>query len=105
MNPEEQRIKIAEACGHKFEKFMCNPPRLINPAIQLSEIPDYLNDLNAMHEAEKVLDGLDCFPNPRLVYYDNLRDVCRNPEPTNCWSASAAQRAEAFLKTLGLWKP
>ena len=67
MTPEEQRIKIAEACGHKFEKFMCNPPRLINPAIQLSEIPDYLNDLNAMHEAEK----------RALVVYKDWGEVAR----------------------------
>ena len=54
------------------------------------EIPDYLNDLNAMHEAEQTLDG-----NQRLPYLVLLQGHCF---PT------AAQRAEAFLRTIGKWK-
>ncbi len=61
-------------------------------------IPDYLNDLNAMHEAEGTLNRGSGYHETGgyglyLVALDH--DV----------SATAAQRAEAFLKTLNLWKP
>ena len=59
-------------------------------------LPDYLNDLNAMHEAEKVIreraDRVDS-------YLDQLDGAMSGVH------ATAAQRAEAFLRTLGLWKP
>jgi hypothetical protein len=112
MTPENQRIKIAEACGWKRGKDAVigretwpvwhKGPFVVS--LHTQTMADYLNDLNAMHEAEKVLDTLDRFPNPRLVYYDHLREVCHSPNATNCWSATATQRAEAFLRTLNLWK-
>ena len=55
---------------------------------------DYCNDLNAMHEAEKVF---DC---PEL-YEGNLINVCGGVQ--YMWHATARQRAEAFLRTLGKW--
>ncbi len=51
----------------------------------------YFNDLNAMHEAEKVLIG-----EQEAEYADSL---CGNGSVF----ATAAQRAEAFLRTLNLW--
>jgi hypothetical protein len=114
MTPEQQRIKIAEACGWKILKQEVHPtityqwglpPGFIheeNKAI----IPNYLNDLNAMHEAEKVFSS-----NQLMHYYFNLRDSFRLPsymEATamaiTAFRATAAQRAEAFLKTLNLWE-
>jgi len=61
-------------------------------------LPDYLNDLNAMNSAEKVLTDLD-------KYFDELGWVVYRAGSTRIFSASAAQRAEAFLKTLNLWVP
>lgn len=59
---------------------------------------DYLHDLNAMHEAERN-DANRAGPNA-LSYERELRRVCRgNP----IWHASAAQRAEALLRTIGRW--
>ena len=63
-----------------------------------SKIPDYLNDLNAMHKAEKQLEAEDnhaygCYCFELYEKYGNTV------------SLTAAQRAEAFLKTLNLWKP
>lgn len=60
-------------------------------------LPDYLNDLNAMHDAEKAL-GLS---------YDRwtreLRAICERDR--RCIeSATASQRAEAFLRTIGKWE-
>jgi hypothetical protein len=110
MNTEEQRIAIAEACGFTDVKKIwvyrsdtgndgynvltgnheCSSNRI--------DIPDYLNDLNAMHEAEKHLGD----PTLYDEYSDNLRRAMDGVGWT--WHATAAQRAEAFLKTLNLWK-
>lgn len=125
MTPEAQRIAIAEACGtHKVEvlPFDGGTMTLITDANgrircirQMEDGPqtescpkdwiaplDYRNDLNAMHEAEKVLhiDKLD-------VYADWLHENNSSgghPAQLCHWHASAAQRAEAFLRTLNLWK-
>ena len=67
--------------------------------------PNYLGDLNAMHEAEKILD-----PKGKDGAYEYwLRTVCHIPERESAkeryfYRATAAERAEAFLKTLNLWK-
>jgi len=61
------------------------------------QLPDYLSDLNAMHEAEKILNT-----NQAADYCELLRPII-----CGCWRlvhATAAQRAEAFLRTLGLWE-
>jgi hypothetical protein len=64
---------------------------------------DPLNDLNACHEMEKVLtDG-------QWLEYE--RQICRlNYNKTkyswakSCIYATASQRCEAFLKTIGKWQ-
>lgn len=63
-------------------------------------IPDYCNDLNAMHEVEM---GLDY---PALAKYrDTLTLLCINDGKCKCyWIASAKLRAEAYLRTIGKWK-
>ena len=79
MSPEAQRIAIAEAC-----------------APGSSVMPDYLNDLNAMHEAEKVLTD-------HTGYCMNLQIATGGlPLRFNLVFSTAAQRAEAFLRTLNL---
>ena len=67
------------------------------------EIPDYCYDLNAMHEAEKVLmERLDHW----WDYHTELKALKIMSEygKGGTIHATAAQRAEAFLKTLNLWK-
>ena len=102
MNKELQRIKIAEACGWTEISERCMwglPPNATDDGTEdcLRHFPKYESDLNAMHEAELAL-GLK---------YDQwtreLRGVCER-ERRCLESATAAQRAEAFLKTLGLWE-
>ena len=95
MKPEQQRIAIAEACGWK--------PALrgrwkLNERVERFR-PDYLNDLNAMHEAEKTLDY------NQMNRYQNI-ELSRFMHTGTTWicSATAAQRAETFLRTLDLWK-
>ena len=67
--------------------------------------PNYHGDLNAMHEAEQSLSDDDC-----RGFHDQLMD---NKPPRKemassaekwTWHASAAQRSEAFLRTIGKWE-
>ena len=124
MTPEEQRIAIAEACG--FVKVPCpnsslagNAPFHPQPKTFWAEsywgkdvvgVPDYLNDLNAMHEAEKILRGpTDDEESERSRYSENIiLAVANGQEVVDVWywehiTATAAQRAEAFLRTIGKW--
>lgn len=52
MNPEAQRIAIAKACGWTHIVFDRGWKSTDLGDFQ-AKIPDYLNDLNTMHEAEK----------------------------------------------------
>ena len=103
MNKEQQRIKIAEACGWKWERLYTGElyGKPMGEQGPLRELPDYLNDLNAMHEAEKVL---RCHgPNESdLIVFDR----CINYQENIGYNvfATAAQRAEAFIRTLGTWE-
>ena len=70
------------------------------------DLPDYLNDLNAMHEAEKKLLTV----NQQNRYQTEIAEICWSDEERgnnqvvfNQLTASATQRAEAFLRTLNLW--
>jgi len=66
-------------------------------------VPDYLHDLNAMHEAEKTLDESQ----RTKFYWELAKIVLGDNVPLNCTfllvHATAAQRAKAFLRTLGKW--
>jgi len=105
----EINIAIAEMCGWGFlskDKFIVIPPNSPNSVQPLSTIPDYLNDLNAMHDAEKVLTN-----EQDLEYSEALEQVVEGRFVTNndedmrrLRSATASQRAEAFLRTIGKWE-
>jgi hypothetical protein len=72
-------------------------------------LPDYLNDLNAMHEAWKTLTVKQNY-----VYAVKLGEITLDYScgdfRDNLYMlallahATAAQRAEAFLRTLNLWQ-
>jgi hypothetical protein len=113
MSEEQINIAIAEACGWteiSWEQ-LTNPREAIerkhycknNTEHFCGWLPDYCNDLNAMHEAEKVL--------PRQLYhvdywqkgYGRFQTIVSEMTVTP-FSATASQRAEAFLKTIGKWK-
>jgi hypothetical protein len=125
----EQQIEIAKICGWRLRWQNCgggplfdkkpkghcwevwNDPfgRALDKNFDFVLPPNCLTDLNAMHEAEKVLTTIQ-----RLHFYQNLCDMFdRNPDGSHRYGAvtyweathaTAAQRAEAFLKTLGKWK-
>jgi hypothetical protein len=108
MNEEQQRIAIAEACGF-INVRMWSESCIASMGVSDEGkywgslgVPDYLNDLNAMHEAETVMSDQQ-----RTSYLDKLYEVC-NPhsmlnDDWNLTCATAAQRAEALLKTIGKW--
>jgi hypothetical protein len=93
MNKEAQRIAIAESSGWEQVGLSWYSPIEAHPG----SLPDYLNDLNEMHEAEKILFA----EQSEMCNYENrLNTMTGNWS----WSATAAQRAEAFLKTFNLWE-
>ena len=114
MTPEQQRIAIAEACGWSNVKIYARPKanqrhsedmepicigsRNLSWGGGSCSVPNYLNDLNAMHEAEKTLTD-KTHEEFRLNLYDVIGDDSRL-----IVSSTASQRAEAFLCTIGKWK-
>ena len=105
----EQQLAIHKACGWTKEfpdgGRLLLPYKWYNPTTKtyLLEMPDYLYDLNAMREVEKLL--------PDRQWSDALMRVIQDTE--NCGAvearyktakATAAQRAEAYLRTIGKWK-
>jgi hypothetical protein len=103
MNPEQQRIAIAETCGWELiennpdhEPYWEDPQgNMIAVSFAMQRIPDYCTDLNAMHEAEKVLES-----SQEQSYFELLHDIAGN---LKFYRSTASQRAEAFLRTLSLW--
>jgi hypothetical protein len=101
MKPEAQQIAIAEACGWKWEarikgsiKVWNKPPLMV---FYDSELPNYLNDLNAMHEAEKVLNQ-----EQKEDYFFIIFNFYGNwPKAIQ---ATADQRARAFLRVIEKWE-
>lgn len=75
---------------------------------QSHELPAYFSDLNAVHDAEKVLTD-----EQHYHFRMNLVKVINPQASSFTWtelderhliSSTAPQRAEAFLKTLNLWR-
>ena len=120
MTPEAQRIAIAEVCGwkacHKSVGGFDNGDGILDryvigipPDCTLHKIlPNYLNDLNAMHKALKFLDD-----EQQISFMMHLASIVSDFDVGKLtWrlvekmlSATAAQLAEAFLRTLNLWTP
>lgn len=122
MTEQEQTNAIAEACGWTWETrkhpapcwhhgdFFTGAPLFYEPRKKedyYHHLPDYLSDLNAMHGAEKVLSESE-----RKAYANEIMYRCTT---TGEWDydpmdkfrmlhLTAEQRAEAFLRTLNLWK-
>jgi hypothetical protein len=104
MNKELQRIAIAEACGYKdvTTRHTEGTFKVITGFKNHNfdeEIPAYLDDLNAMHEAEKVLDTASD-QNTIGSYASYAQCLAWD----GGYSATAEQRAEAFLRTIDKWE-
>jgi len=96
----EQEINeaIALACGWIYYDGWHHPDGR-------GEVPNYCTDLNAMAQAVKTLDINDL-----CRYIDELDKICVPVHICHYtrWiavvEASARQRSEAFLRTIGKWK-
>lgn len=98
MNENEQRIAIAKVCPHLF---IVDGGGMLRHPNKLTGF-DPLTNLDAMHEAVKTLPQ-----EIRPRYFVCLCSVVSTAISAYGYSeateATAAQRAEAFLRTLGLW--
>ena len=108
MTDQEINIAIAEACGWesiwKDDRGNMRGFHMQHGADGNKRlVPFYITDLNAMHEAEKVLREMQT-----MTYIDRLGEIVSQGmgdgsygEIWNMLHATARQRAEAFLRTLG----
>lgn len=99
MTNEQINKAIAKACGivgKSGEIYKTSEGWVVN-------CPDYCADLNAMHEAEKVL----TIPQEK-DYFFNLEEIVGDliwfRSSPKSHRATARERAEAFLRTLGKWE-
>jgi hypothetical protein len=104
MIPEQQQIALAEACGWKTGY---RDPEAWHP------LPDFLNNLNAMRKASDTLNA-----DQQWQFIQHLNNITRNMDHNDpddwftqnadwIWrmvNATASQRAEAFLRTIGKWE-
>ena len=112
MNTEQQRIEIAKACGWLRISSQtldgvrpCDAKKLeTTHEAELFPLPDYLNDLNACHEMEKVLTHDQWRIYLGFVMGERtIPKLASMEEFHRAWNATAAQRSEAFLLTIGKW--
>jgi len=106
MNEEEQRIKIAEACGWKplndldTSKPVWGKEGRMTPEgwtrHWLEELPDYLNDRNTVNEFAANLTDDEW-----LRYCDICIEIANRDNVERM--LTQAQHCEAFLKTKNLW--
>ena len=115
MSPEAQRIAIAKACGEINPRFTesgaCIASTATADGIEWGThgVANYLNDLNAMRDAEQQLWEMDW--SFRTIFNDHLANIIKRRKVNrNEWDAetlldsTSAQRAEALLRTLNLWQ-
>ena len=121
LSDDEKRIKVAELCGWKkttyralgYKRGAVDAELWLDAKEDQHEeyeldgerypFPDYLNDLNAMHEAEQLLHHLWDKKHPGASAWDEfmrqLELVVGDRGWVATWNATAAQRAEAFVLT------
>lgn len=106
MTEQEQRIAIAEACpGWRVadETGMSNLVHWTQNGTRMLSNP--LDDLNAMHEAEKTLTHDQWRIYLGFIMGERtIPKLASMEEFHRAWNATAAQRAEAFLRTIGKWR-
>ena len=110
MKDYEINEAIALACGWKQRKVMYDGSvvgeTLVPPdwkGLAGVSVPDYCNDLNAMHNAELFLTREQHPTYFRNLCPDEWAWIDHNAWPVLCF-ANAMQRAEAFLRTINKWK-
>lgn len=110
MKPEAINVAIAEACGWTYlqDREIGNIGWQGPDGVLSDDIPNYYGDLNAMHSAEKVLEqryqvveyGIEVV---KVIERDEKFLVGGDVNWGKLLHATAAQRAEALLRTIGKW--
>jgi hypothetical protein len=95
MTDKQINAAIAEACGIVGKDQY--GPLYQTPDGWVVDCPQFATDLNAMHDAEKMLSNANMY-----VMEVQLKRVLNARE--FYFHATARQRAEAFLRTLGKWE-
>jgi hypothetical protein len=93
MTPERINSVIAEWHGRKHQPSVTN-----EEGYQYCGVNDYYHDLNAIHEAVRKLNRLE-----REGFMWQLGIIVHDEE-WNYLNATAAQRCEALLRTIGKWE-
>jgi hypothetical protein len=106
MTDQQINQRIAEACGwtdihdsgpwHYHTLWGYPPIKPGQGGNAYKYLPNYCGDLNAMHEAESTLN--------EDQLWQMAREIEKNWEDQWYFRATAHQRAEAFLRTLGKWE-
>lgn len=128
MNPIEQCIAIAEACGaawifthrpsesgdvltcQKVLTFQNDYHRMMNESMMTGaiigrDIPQYLTDLNVMYGVEKILNEQQQATYALFLHQNSKRNQSDYlGRDFDVLHANAVQRAEAFLRTIGKWE-
>lgn len=100
MTDKEINQRIAKVCGWRPDNRGLG---WLSPHGYYAPKPDYCNDLNAIHEAEKTI--ADRGVNAWWIYCGNIvRSMPAIFGTETAVMATARQRAEAFLRTLGKWE-
>ena len=108
MKDNEMRIAIAETCG--WRHFDLSPQqdyawmKPTGETANKSDMPYYLNDLNAMHEVESLLTNteLDSMHEHLAHVMDTMNSQVNDRK--HIWRSTARQHAEAFLRAKNLYK-
>jgi hypothetical protein len=117
MTNEQINIAIAEVLGRDFDpaearnwgsrgRWVKHDNVEGGQLVFKHSIPDYCNDLNAMHEAEDKLEGMN-----KVEFAIQLCRVVGKDWPSGIGGgsfahihATALQKVEAFLRTIGKWE-
>jgi hypothetical protein len=95
MTDEQINQAIAEACGivgkDEYRPLYQTPDGWVVDCLQ------FATDLNAMHEAEKVL-------RDKELLFEYAMHISNSHHYEYLLRATASERAEAFLRTLGKWE-
>ncbi len=105
MNTQQQKITIAEITG--LIKPWTFGSLVHSSGCLIAELPDYLNDLNAMNEVEKWLRNHQVYRVLFSSYIETLKGIVerdRFSTSLDVYSANASKRAEAFISVFDKWK-
>lgn len=101
MTPRAQQVAIAKQCGWTYRGEAsygghCQSGWWNDDGYQPMGPPDYLGDLNMMHQAEKEIWSVQ-------QQWDKYKALLQDMRGDDAIHATALQRAEAFLTALDLW--